>query len=341
MPDMTDHAYDVAVSYLAHDEAAALRLAEAIGDRVTLFMDPAREWERPDAGLVAASVAALRDRARLSVVLYREPWGETELTRAEAEALKARGLERGWDSLLVVALDPASGRRAPVWVPRANAWLDVDRYGMEGAAAVIEHKVRELGGEPRSESAREREERLRRQADAERERDAFLNSAEGVEAAQAELATMFAAFRSETDAMRWSRSPPDIYAECRQKQCAVRTASAGLAVIWELKYGDSLHLSGLRVRVYNRPVHLDGQYRGGEKDPAAEEVFSYTRTLDGRFGWVSRDHPGRVWSTGQFVQQLLRRLLEHSHACSRAPGEAPSVATEIQLGPPSSGALHA
>jgi hypothetical protein len=290
---MTDFELDVGLSYLPADEPVAMRLAEAIGDRVT--------------------VGTAGDGARLCVALYREPWGESEPTRAAAEEMKARGLERGWDFLLVVPLDAASGRRAPVWAPRANVWLDLDRYGLEGAAAVIEQKVRELGGQPRSESAREREERLQRQADAERERDAFLSSEEGVEAAQRELAAMFAAFKSETDAMRWSKTPPDIYAECRQRQCAMRTSSAGLAVLWQLSYGNSLHRSELRARVYSRPVHLDGQYRGGEKDPVAEEVFSFTRTLDGRLGWVSRDQLGRVWSTDQFVQQLLKRLLDYSH----------------------------
>jgi hypothetical protein len=214
----------------------------------------------------------------------------------------------------VIPLDPASGRSTPVWVPRSNVWLDYDRYGMQAGAAIIEHKVRELGGEPRVETMQERGERLERQAETERERDHFLNSENGVEAAQTELARMFALFKDETDAMRWSKSPPDIYAESRQRHCALRTTRAGVALLWQLSYGNSLHLSGLRVRLYERPVYLDGQYRGGEKDPVAEEEFAFTRTMDGRLGWSSRRDPARTWTTEQFVQMVLKQILDHSHA---------------------------
>lgn len=326
---MVEYDYDVALSFLAEDEAVAMHLADTIGERCAVFLQPARERERLASDDVDASASVFAERARLCVVLYREPWGDRDLTAAEAAAMKARGLEHGWDFLLVVALDPASGSRAPVWAPRGNVWMDYERHGVAGAAAVIEHKVRELGGEPVSESVQQRGERLQRAAAAALERDAFLESEAGVEAAQGELARMFAAFKAETDGLRWSKSPPDIYAECRQRQCAVRTSRAGLSIQWQLSFGNTLHLSGLRVRVYDRPVYLDGQYRGGEKDPVAEEEFAFTRLLDGRFGWVSRADQRRVWTTEQFVQQLLKTLLDRTHA----PGRRADMAEEPERRP--------
>jgi hypothetical protein len=310
---MAEFDYDVAISFLGDDEDIALRLADVLRERTSVFMLSEQEKEAAGHPGLETSAALMRGRARVCVVLFRDPWGQTSWTRMDAAAMKERGLEEGWDFLFVIALDPASGRSAPVWVPKSNVWTDYDRYGVQAAAAVIEHKVRELGGEPRVETALEQGERLQREEEAERERDEFLNSESGVEAAQKELARMFALFKSETDAMRWSKSPSDIYAECRQRQCALRTSRAGVAVLWQLSYGNTLHLSGLTVRLYTRAVHLDGQYRGGEKDPVAEENFAFTRTLDGRLGWSSWGDPGRVWTTEQFVQKVLKRLLDQSH----------------------------
>src|SRR5688572_16574932 len=325
---MADYQYDVAISFLSRDEDIALRLADALRERTSVLVLSEPETEGAVHAGAETSTEVFREKARVCVVLFREPWGEASWTRADAAAMQNRGVDQGWDFLFVIPLDPASGRSAPVWVPRSNVWLDYDRYGVQAGAAIIEHKVRELGGEPGVESAQERGGRLERRAEAERERDHFLNSEDGVEAALKELANMFALFKDETDAMRWSKSPPDIYAESRQRHCALRTTRAGVAILWQLSYGNTLHRSGLTVRLYERPVYLDGQYRGGEKDPVADEEFAFTRTLDGRFIWSSRRDPSRAWSTEQFVQTVLKRLLDQSHAARPRDDEPQLPASE-------------
>lgn len=313
---MPDFDFDVAISFLADDEGIAIRLADVLRERgmkVFVYSEQQKELALKDG--IEEFTSIFRERSRVCVVLYRQGWGETKWTRIEENAIKDRAFEGDWDSVAIVALAPSKGRGVPSWVPKPYVYMDFDRYGLEATAAVIDHKVRQAGAEPRQETARERSDRLLRLAEAEQSREVFLSSKYGVEAAQSELKSLFALLESETEAMsnatpkrsiQFERSPHEF-------RSAVRTPRAGTLIGWENAYGNTVRKASLLVREFARPVFLDGYYPGGRKSAVGKEDFTFTQILDGRLGWISDKDDARVWSTEQLADRILSRLIDRTH----------------------------
>src|SRR5258708_19273360 len=61
----------------------------------------------------------------------------------------------------------------PPWVERTRLYFSLDRFGVDGAAAVIESKLQELGLAPVVEGPQQRAQRLQRSLDFKAEKDAF------------------------------------------------------------------------------------------------------------------------------------------------------------------------
>jgi hypothetical protein len=83
--------------------------------------------------------------ARVVVVLFRTPWGETPWTRVEQTAITDRGLQDGWDGILFVTLDSTSP--IPKWVPNTRIRFNMETYGIEQAVGAIKFRVEQMGGE--------------------------------------------------------------------------------------------------------------------------------------------------------------------------------------------------
>src|SRR5664280_1260111 len=110
--------YDVAISFLAKDEATARALADKLeASGFSFFFFPRNQEELAGTN----GMATMRDpffESRVNVVLFREPWGQTPWTRIEETAITERCLEKGWDSLVFVQLD--STHTVPKWLPRTH-----------------------------------------------------------------------------------------------------------------------------------------------------------------------------------------------------------------------------
>jgi hypothetical protein len=96
--------------------------------------------------------------------------------------------KEGYDFTLFIPLDQTP--TLPQWLPKTQIWFDFERWGSSGAAAIIEQKTRDRGGQAREEGVLERAARLGRAIEYENRRHTFLGSSEGVQAAQAELAAL-------------------------------------------------------------------------------------------------------------------------------------------------------
>src|SRR5262249_21576111 len=134
--------------------------------------------------------AVFSAEARLVVIFYRNGWGETPWTRVEQTAIRNRAFDHGWDFTFVIPLDEPP--KAPPWLPRSQIWFDWPRWGVSGAAPIIERRAKELGSNARPETVQERAARLHRTLAAEGERRNLLNSERGVAAANQEVDRMFA-----------------------------------------------------------------------------------------------------------------------------------------------------
>ncbi len=99
-----DPKYDVAISFLAKDEATGRAIAdklEASGFKVFFF--PRNQEELAGTNGMETMRKPFFE-SRVNVVLFREPWGQTPWTRVEQTALTERCLEKGWEPLIFVQL---------------------------------------------------------------------------------------------------------------------------------------------------------------------------------------------------------------------------------------------
>jgi hypothetical protein len=153
--------YDVAISFLARDELVARELHDLlVGLNVFFFPRKQEELAGTD-GL--ESMRAPFVGARLVVVLFRAPWGETNWTRVEQTAITDRCLKQGWKGLLFVQLDGTSA--LPAWLPETHVRFAIEQYGIEQLAGAVKMRVQELGGHISKATALDKARQVRRDAD--------------------------------------------------------------------------------------------------------------------------------------------------------------------------------
>jgi hypothetical protein len=94
----------IAFSFLARDEAIVQRFAAALRPDFGTFVYSEHQREIAGRDGVELFTQLYSESAQFVVVMYRDGYGTTPWTRVEEDAIKARGLKLGWDSLLLVAV---------------------------------------------------------------------------------------------------------------------------------------------------------------------------------------------------------------------------------------------
>jgi len=144
----------VAISFLARDEVVARELHYLLSG-LNVFFFPGKQEDLAGTDGLESMRQPFID-ARLVVVLYRSPWGETNWTRVEQTAITDRCFNRGWRGLLFVQLDDTSP--LPAWLPETHVRFALEQYGIEQLAGAVKSRVQDLGGhiEPPSALAKAR-----------------------------------------------------------------------------------------------------------------------------------------------------------------------------------------
>ena len=129
--------YDVAISFLAKDDQIAGALAERLCQSLKVFYYPRAQEQLAGTDGMETMRKPFLDGARVTVVLYREPWGETPWTRVEATAIKDGCLARGWAALMFVQLDKTS--KLPIWLPNTHIRFafESNRVGQDAPVLVV------------------------------------------------------------------------------------------------------------------------------------------------------------------------------------------------------------
>src|ERR1700724_1155950 len=101
---VSDFEFDIAISFLSRDLDQALQLRGRLQPQLRVFVY-AREQESVAAtdGLESFRTV-FRERARISVVLFREGWGKTPWTGVEGIGIKDRCFATKYQSLGLVPL---------------------------------------------------------------------------------------------------------------------------------------------------------------------------------------------------------------------------------------------
>ena len=233
-----DYKYDVAFSFLEEDEDLATDINDLIQDRVTTFIYSRKQAEIAGTDGEETFNRVFGSEARTVFVLYREGWGKTPWTRIEETAIRNRAYDEGYDFVTFMPLDkPAT---APQYLPKTRIWYDIGRYGIKGAVIVIEARVQEAGSRVSPETPEEYTARIQREIDDEKERQVFLNSKQGVDAAREEASRLF----SEVAQLiaKDSQKGTGIILKYKQKGlvCAVYGGGFSIHIYWENRFFDTL-----------------------------------------------------------------------------------------------------
>ena len=183
---MHEYEYDVALSFLVQDEPLATQLANILEERHRVFLYSRKQEQLAGTDGEKTFNDVFAKQARVVVVLYRQGWGESPWTRIEETALRNRAYDEGYDFALFVPTEDKPS--VPKYVPRTRLWIGLERFGINGAASVIDARVQELGGTPRVQSLEERAARAQKASESKTFREGYFRSHEGVQAADASFA---------------------------------------------------------------------------------------------------------------------------------------------------------
>ena len=293
--------YDVAFSFLADDESLAVQIADELRDRYQVFLYSERQKELSGRDGVEQFSEVFREKARVCVVLFREGWGKTKWTRVEETAIKDRAFDKGWEFLVVVSLGTSN---APAWLPKTKIWFVLDRYGIPGAAAVIDARIQDQGGISGDETPSEKASRLSRAEELKIEREVFLESPDGFQLAQKELGELFNYIRDEVAQIKSNQNVISIdFNQKSSDECVVRSSKRNFVIIWSKMFANSLRQSALVVREFKEAYWGDDSY----------ETRHYFVLDDvGNPAWCEKNRPERFYSTKELAYKCLNRVIAGS-----------------------------
>jgi hypothetical protein len=306
--------YDVAISFLSADLDVAQRLTELLRDRMEVFLFTERQGDVVGPDGVEQMNAVYGKEARIAIVLYREGWGKKGWTGVEETAIKNRGLEQGWDFVLMIPLEEQP--TMPRWVPKANIWLAYAHYGLEAALPVIERMLEALGGAAKPVTAATHLARQARRNAWKSERDAKRGSGEGVAAAKAAVAALFAELENTAAA----EPTADVaFKKVNDKASKIVTQAPNhegttLTLYWSTSYSNVLHESGLHVRLWYGYAGAAGEGVIAFENP--REVAAHNFDFEwGEFGqWLWQDrNTKQTYDTTGLAAFCFGLLIEHSN----------------------------
>lgn len=302
--------YDVAFSFLSQDEALAGQLNDRLQDRAKTFIYFERQKEIAGTDGEETFGRVFREEARLVVVLYRVGWGETKWTRIEQTAIRARGYEHGYDFAKFIQLEEWA--KLPSWLPPTQIYIGLKRFGLDGAAAVIEQRIRELGGKVHQETVEEHAQRVEREIAFDKRRAAFQREP-GVQAADKEFGELKGALERRAADVKNSTSIALQVGQVGPRSDGVWLVGLGRALYlsWKRKYFNTLEDARLEVVLFS---HLPPQWVFEQPKQVQSLRFVFDLLLGDVAGWVSTDSRKRSFSTEDLADHLVRYYLEHGRA---------------------------
>jgi hypothetical protein len=172
--------YDVAFSFLGEDEGKAREIAKQLkilGLNVFIYSDTERQTEiaGKDGDVVFGKYFS--ELSRLVVILYKGGYGKNGPTMVEDQAIRGRRLREGDQFIFCISLD----KTAPNYWPDYRIWWDYERFGVKGAVSAITVRVKELDGEPKPLTPKEKADQLKKQRKFEDALEQYFNSREATE----------------------------------------------------------------------------------------------------------------------------------------------------------------
>src|SRR5262245_10017305 len=162
--------YDIAFSFVKEDEVLATQINDRLQDRYRTFLYSKAQEQLVGRDGEKTFNTVFGEQSRTVAVVLRPEWGKTPWTRIEETAIRNRAFSQGYDFTTFLITKP--GTDSPAWVPKTRIWYNLERFGLDGAAAVLESRIQDRGGNAVIETLADRAARLRRAQDFDQEREA-------------------------------------------------------------------------------------------------------------------------------------------------------------------------
>ncbi len=297
-----DYKYDVAFSFLQEDEALAQQLNDLLKRRIKTFIYSERQLELggPDGELAFNRVFS--EEARIVVILHRPAWGSTKWTRIEETAIRNRAGDESYDFVALVPVNKPPS--PPKWLPKFHLWVDLERWGVESAAAVIESRVREAGGTPHEETPEDQAARLSRQVERNQKARDFLGSVAGVKCAEKEVQVLFVETERICASISAAGGKTNVGLQRQGWQCVFFSYDYRVRVCWENEFSNTLDHSALILEMAHKGI-LDHEWSS-----LAEETFRFDGSAPDEVGWRSNSEDNRRLSTKQMANYCVKMLLD-------------------------------
>ena len=249
--------------------------------------------------------------SRIVAVLYRNNWGKTSWTRIESTAIRNRAYEQGYEfTTFIVVETPAS---LPKWLPKNRIWVGFERFGLQGAAGVIEARVQEAGGKPKEESVEEHAARMNRQIEAERTRAQLLGSEQGAKAAYEEAGKLFDELEKVCKKLEEPANMKfDLHREKHPAERMIRIFDQKwtLSVIWYCRFSNTLETSCLSVSIWDSRVGFPGYYHFEDPCQLEELQFNFDIVRGNEYRWKESYGKERSFSTEQLADFSMKMFLD-------------------------------
>jgi hypothetical protein len=295
-----NYEYDVAFSFLKEDEELAFKINDVIRDRVKTFIYSEQQEKIAGTDGEETFNRVFETEARIVVVLYRENWGKTSWTRIEETAIRNRAFEEGYDFVTFIPLNTPP--TAPKYLPKPRVWIGLDRWGIDGAASVIEARVQQSGGAPHEETAVEKAKRIEREIAAEEGRGSFLESELGVQTANEQINILFSELEKTLQAISSENKKFKFKKERKDELFTISIDGLNLKMSWFNKYRNTLRDS----RLY---VQLHFGYRN-DSSLLKDVQYDFDRKANIIPGWQEIGRGMRFYTSSQLAQECIKMLLD-------------------------------
>ncbi|MEW6410027.1 MAG: hypothetical protein AB1488_07940 [Nitrospirota bacterium] len=300
-----EYKYDVAFSFLADDEELATEINNLIQDRLATFIYSEKQKELAGTDGEETFNRVFGSEARTVFILYRKGWGETSWTCIEETAIRNRAYEERYDFVLLAPLDKPP--TVPKWLPKNRIWIGLERWGIEGAASVIEARVQEAGGTPREETVKDRVDRLSREIEAEKEKKAFIDSPDGVKVANEEVSLLFSELEKVV-----SSTGDKLNIESGRNECAIYGDGFSVYFRWSSSFSNTLDSSALYLSLWEGSVSIRSGRRCfpfEEPKRLKEMEFQFDLSKSRKPTWKDTRGTKQSYSTADLAKLSLTMLL--------------------------------
>jgi hypothetical protein len=306
--DENSYEYDIAFSFLSQDEALAKEINDLLQDRLKSFLYSKKQEQLAGTDGEVIFNRIFGEESRIAVVLYRSGWGKTPWTRIEETAIRNRAHEHGYDFAIFIPLDEPP--IVPKWLPKTRLWVGFKRWGPSGAASVIEARVQEQGGKLHEETVQERAARLERALKFNERRDQFLNSIEGVSAANQEFDFLDKELQRLVTEIKNTINlniKRDIKPASAEKQIVILGLKIGLRLIWKCPFINTLDKSVLVFELWDDHPPFPGIINFNAKK-MKELKFKLDFTPSEKYIWHISSNNNQ-YDTKQLASFILKQFL--------------------------------